>query len=186
MYRFLLESQKNLVGTLAEEPKVYILYTEQESNPMYLDTCPQCSNNLAPPMKSSGRQVCSSCGWTDKKRELTLPSDEPHNEPAISSDDEKQQKPIKGLLRKPAVTQELLRVSNYLLVGILAVMLYSLARKPSYEYEIVSPSALSFNESMNSYGQQGWKTVTCRRASSSSVSSESPTMSYECIMLREK
>jgi hypothetical protein len=29
--------------------------------------CPKCSSKLPPPFKSSGRQVCSSCGWTDKQ-----------------------------------------------------------------------------------------------------------------------
>jgi hypothetical protein len=30
--------------------------------------CPQCEQPLAPPLQSSGRQVCMKCGWTDKPR----------------------------------------------------------------------------------------------------------------------
>ncbi|NJN56699.1 MAG: hypothetical protein HC879_03985 [Leptolyngbyaceae cyanobacterium SL_5_9] len=32
------------------------------------ETCPQCSSRLGPPLKSSGRQVCAKCGWTDKPK----------------------------------------------------------------------------------------------------------------------
>jgi uncharacterized membrane protein len=35
---------------------------------MTVENCPQCSSKLSPPLKSSGHQICSSCGWTDKKR----------------------------------------------------------------------------------------------------------------------
>lgn len=30
--------------------------------------CPQCQTPLAPPLQSSGRQVCMKCGWTNKPR----------------------------------------------------------------------------------------------------------------------
>lgn len=33
------------------------------------DQCPKCSNQLGPPLKASGRQVCSKCGWTNKPRQ---------------------------------------------------------------------------------------------------------------------
>ncbi|MGL5804587.1 MAG: hypothetical protein ACRC11_03970 [Xenococcaceae cyanobacterium] len=33
---------------------------------MALETCPKCEKKLHPPLKSTGRQVCSSCGWSDK------------------------------------------------------------------------------------------------------------------------
>ncbi|MBW4537069.1 MAG: type IV pilin-like G/H family protein [Pleurocapsa minor HA4230-MV1] len=32
------------------------------------ENCPQCGKKLAPPFKSSGRQVCSGCGWTNKPK----------------------------------------------------------------------------------------------------------------------
>jgi len=32
------------------------------------EICPQCSSKLGPPLKSSGRQVCVKCGWTDKPK----------------------------------------------------------------------------------------------------------------------
>lgn len=33
---------------------------------MFLDNCPQCQKKLSPPFRSSNRQVCTSCGWSDK------------------------------------------------------------------------------------------------------------------------
>ncbi|MEN9869367.1 MAG: hypothetical protein RLZZ171_350, partial [Cyanobacteriota bacterium] len=33
---------------------------------MTSENCPQCEKKLAPPFKSSGRQVCSGCGWTNQ------------------------------------------------------------------------------------------------------------------------
>jgi uncharacterized Zn finger protein (UPF0148 family) len=35
---------------------------------MTFSNCPQCESKLSPPLKSSGRQVCSSCGWMGKQR----------------------------------------------------------------------------------------------------------------------
>ncbi|NJO51551.1 MAG: hypothetical protein HC840_21365 [Leptolyngbyaceae cyanobacterium RM2_2_4] len=32
------------------------------------ETCPQCSSRLGSPLKSSGRQICAKCGWTDKPK----------------------------------------------------------------------------------------------------------------------
>ncbi len=36
---------------------------------MPLEQCPNCNRRLGPPLKSSGRQVCVKCGWTDKPRQ---------------------------------------------------------------------------------------------------------------------
>lgn len=36
---------------------------------MPLEQCPNCSRRLGPPLKSSGRQVCAKCGWSDKPRQ---------------------------------------------------------------------------------------------------------------------
>lgn len=36
---------------------------------MPLDHCPKCQHRLGPPLKSSGRQVCMKCGWSDKPRQ---------------------------------------------------------------------------------------------------------------------
>ena len=33
-----------------------------------LEQCPKCSHRLNPPLKTSGRQVCVKCGWSDKPR----------------------------------------------------------------------------------------------------------------------
>lgn len=47
-----------------------------------LEQCPQCDRSLGPPLKSSGRQVCAQCGWSNKPRVAhafpgtELPSDE--------------------------------------------------------------------------------------------------------------
>ena len=35
---------------------------------MTSENCPQCDKKLPPPFKSSGRQVCSGCGWTNKPK----------------------------------------------------------------------------------------------------------------------
>lgn len=35
---------------------------------MSLENCPQCDRKLPQPFKSSGRQVCSGCGWSDKRK----------------------------------------------------------------------------------------------------------------------
>jgi hypothetical protein len=32
-----------------------------------MENCPKCNAKLAPPLKSSGRQICSACGWAEKK-----------------------------------------------------------------------------------------------------------------------
>lgn len=37
-----------------------------------LEQCPQCNHRLGPPLKASGRQVCSKCGWTNKPRRATI------------------------------------------------------------------------------------------------------------------
>lgn len=31
--------------------------------------CPQCNQELAPPLKTSGRQVCLQCGWASQPRQ---------------------------------------------------------------------------------------------------------------------
>ncbi|MBF2074894.1 MAG: hypothetical protein IGS50_14190 [Synechococcales cyanobacterium C42_A2020_086] len=33
-----------------------------------LAQCPQCGQSLAPPLQSSGRQVCRQCGWSNRPR----------------------------------------------------------------------------------------------------------------------
>lgn len=35
---------------------------------MALENCPKCSHELGAPLKSSGRQVCMKCGWSDKPK----------------------------------------------------------------------------------------------------------------------
>jgi len=35
---------------------------------MALESCPKCNHKLAPPLKSSGRQICMKCGWSDRPR----------------------------------------------------------------------------------------------------------------------
>lgn len=44
---------------------------EQESA---LKECPKCSKALNPPLKSTGRQICKNCGWTNKKTSPSLAS----------------------------------------------------------------------------------------------------------------
>jgi hypothetical protein len=145
-----------------------------------LEICPSCSNPL-PARLMSGRVVCPKCGWTDKKKvQNNLPDIK--SEATQFVDEEIPKKSVEDPIQKSRITQELVRVSNYLLIGILGILIYSQIKKPSYEYDIVSPSDLIFNESMNEYGKQGWKPVNCRRATSSG---ESSSASYECILVRE-
>ena len=35
---------------------------------MTLSSCPRCSKTLGVPLKSSGRQVCMACGWSDRPK----------------------------------------------------------------------------------------------------------------------
>ena len=47
---------------------------------MTYENCPQCEKKLSPPFKSSGRQVCSSCGWTNKPKAVkSAPEPKPIN-----------------------------------------------------------------------------------------------------------
>ncbi|MFM6203859.1 hypothetical protein, partial [Planktothrix sp.] len=57
----------------------------------------------------------------------------------------------------------------------------SLTQPPQYEYKVVSPDDIGFDESMTQYGSSGWQAVTCRRAKDSLDS-----IGYECIMIRKK
>jgi ribosomal protein S27AE len=60
------------VDCLLSEPP-----SPQEASPTHQEICPKCSNRLGPPLKSSGRQICIKCGWTDKpKSSLSLQQDE--------------------------------------------------------------------------------------------------------------
>ncbi|PHV63751.1 hypothetical protein [Cyanobacterium aponinum] len=62
-------------------------------------------------------------------------------------------------------------------------ILEQLNSSEQYEYQVVSPSDYIFEEEMNNYGIQGWKTAECRRATSGSYS---VSASYECIMIRKR
>lgn len=72
-----------------------------------------------------------------------------------------------------------LMATNAILLLLLA---FQLLHRPKYEYMTTSPSDYSFEEVMNTLGGKGWKTESCRRATSSSGYSAS----YECIMSRPK
>lgn len=43
---------------------------------MALEICPQCNRKLGAPLKSSGRQVCMKCGWSDRPRQVSQPTTE--------------------------------------------------------------------------------------------------------------
>ncbi|WP_036489553.1 hypothetical protein [Myxosarcina sp. GI1] len=38
---------------------------------MSIENCPRCETKLPPPFKSSGRQVCSACGWSDRTKKTS-------------------------------------------------------------------------------------------------------------------
>jgi hypothetical protein len=135
---------------------------------MELENCPQCEKKLRHPLKSSGRQVCTSCGWSDIKRRSDVVS---NSQPEKSPQPEETSSKSKRVREYP----------NAILAAILIGLIISQISRPRYEYRIVSPSDLSLEESMDRYGSEGWKAVSCRRAQDS----DTDTMSYECIMLRE-
>jgi DNA-binding helix-hairpin-helix protein with protein kinase domain len=136
---------------------------------MELKNCPQCETELHPPLKSSGRQVCTSCGWSNIKRDSEADS-EPQPENLY------QPKEI-----PPTKSKRIGEYSSAILIAILISLVIGQISKPKYEYKIVSPSDISFEESMDKYGSEGWKATSCRRAQDSSTE----TMSYECMMIRE-
>jgi hypothetical protein len=47
---------------------------------MSLENCPLCQKQLPPPFKSSGRQVCSGCGWSSKSNEMASQLEKNPNE----------------------------------------------------------------------------------------------------------
>ncbi|MBE9144086.1 hypothetical protein [Planktothrix mougeotii] len=63
----------------------------------------------------------------------------------------------------------------------LASLEQSLNQPPEYEYQVVSPNDIGFEEAMTRYGSSGWQAVTCRRAKDSL-----DIIGYECIMIRQK
>lgn len=78
--------------------------------------------------------------------------------------------------------------TNLILLVMLALLfvmfMFQLSHRPTYEYMTASPSDTSFDESMSELGSQGWKTESCRRATSGS--GYFTTAKYECIMSRPK
>lgn len=85
----------------------------------------------------------------------------------------------RGPLAASLLTRPLL-VTNALLLVLLAFQMFHRTR---YEYTTVSPSDYTFDQEMNKLGAGGWKTESCRRASSGS---NTDSFSYECIMSRPK
>ncbi|KEF33375.1 hypothetical protein RDMS_12755 [Deinococcus sp. RL] len=69
-------------------------------------------------------------------------------------------------------------------VILLVLLAFQLTHRPKYEYMTTAPSDYTFNEEMNRLGAKGWKTESCRRATSGS--GYSTIASYECIMSRPK
>jgi hypothetical protein len=136
-----------------------------------IENCPKCNKQLPPPLKSSGRQVCTSCGFSDRQNIAPVSNPEKISEPNFSD-----------LSGSRKFKLNFLNKTELILLAIFLGLIFSKLTKPSYEYQIISPSDLSFEESMNKYGSQGWRTVECRRAKDSI----SDNFSYECIMIREK
>ena len=154
---------------------------------MTLENCPKCEKKLPPPFPSSGRQVCSACGWSDKKNEPKTSKPEPIHESNSSEASESNNinsSPLEKIPTKQisAKFKQFTNKSEYILLAIFVGLVFSQCSKPSYEYTIASPSDYTFEESMDDYGSQGWEAVNCRRASDS----DTDAMMYECIMVREK
>lgn len=153
---------------------------------MILENCPKCEKKLPPPFASSGRQVCSGCGWSNKKNESKTKL-EPIQE--SNSSESSESKPNNSLPLKQIPKEQILSKfrqftskSEYILLAIFVGLIFGQCSKPKYEYTIASPSDYSFSESMSDYGSKGWKAVSCRRARDSVTDN----MMYECVMAREK
>lgn len=154
---------------------------------MTLENCPKCEKKLPPPFPSSGRQVCSGCGWSDKKNEPKISKSEPIHESNSSEAFESSNvnsSPLEKISTEQisAKFKQFTNKSEYILIAILIGLIFNQFSKPSYEYTIASPSDYTFEESMDDYGSKGWEAVNCRRASDS----DTDAMMYECIMVREK
>jgi hypothetical protein len=154
---------------------------------MTLENCPKCEKKLPPPFPSSGRQVCSGCGWSDKKNEPKTSKPEPIHESNSSEDSESNtinSSPLEKIPTEKILSKfkQFTNKSEYILLAIFVGLVFSQCSKPSYEYTIASPSDYTFKESMDDYGSQGWEAVNCRRASNS----DTDAMMYECIMVRER
>ncbi len=48
-------------NTSSSQPRQIVSHEQQ-----VLENCPQCGKKLPPPLKSTGRQICTSCGWAKK------------------------------------------------------------------------------------------------------------------------
>lgn len=145
---------------------------------MEIKSCSKCGEILPPPLKSSGRQVCKSCGWSEQKSKPKLEDSEQSSSDASNAN-----------FRKNATPEQIAKSfkifankSEYILLAILGLLIFSKFSKPTYEYTITSPSDSKFSESMSEYGAKGWKAVECRRAKDSITDD----FSYECVMIREK
>lgn len=154
---------------------------------MTLENCPKCDKKLPPPFSSSGRQVCSACGWSDKKNEPKISKPEPIHESNSSESSESKANSLSPLKQIPTEQisskfRQFTNRSEYILLAIFVGLIFSQCSKPSYEYTVTSPSDYSFSESMSEYGSEGWKAVSCRRA----MDSVTDDYSYECIMVRER
>lgn len=154
---------------------------------MTLENCPKCEKKLPPPFPSSGRQVCSGCGWSDKKNELKTSTIEPIQEFNSSESSESKannSSPLKQIPTEQISSKfrQFTSKSEFILLAIFVGLIFGQCSKPSYEYTIASPSDYVFEESMDEYGSQGWKATSCRRARDS----DSDSMMYECVMVRER
>ncbi|MDJ0572628.1 MAG: hypothetical protein QNJ53_26800 [Pleurocapsa sp. MO_192.B19] len=154
---------------------------------MTIANCPKCEKKLPPPFPSSGRQVCSACGWSDKKNESKSSNSKLVHESNTSNSSESKaidSSPLKQIPTEQISSKlkQFTSKSEYILLAIFVGLVFSQCSKPSYEYTIASPSDYSFEESMSEYGSKGWEAVSCRRA----MDSVTDDYGYECIMSREK
>ncbi len=70
---------------------------------MPLEQCPKCNYRLGSPLKSSGRQVCAKCGWTDQPRQKF--ADQPaQTQPAATQPDMTKPATAKPATAKPATS----------------------------------------------------------------------------------
>ncbi len=87
---------------------------------MTSENCPQCKKKLPPPFKSSGRQVCSGCGWTNKPKSAKVSplSVQKNVEPLPQPEAETKQEPVVSTKLNLSINQQSIELDLVYLSGI--------------------------------------------------------------------
>ena len=86
---------------------------------MSLNNCPQCHKKLAPPFRSTNRQVCANCGWSDKPSTKKTFANDTSNESVNKYSDLHQDNPIDNLQKKVDFSSDSVQKNSKMIVGLL-------------------------------------------------------------------